>query len=121
MNSHSNIMNNKLNEANTPKARRHPRGFFKMDESWSKDKTTAYYQGARQKVLWPLLKSIVIAAIWHGLYSSTGYPKWLVTVICLIIVGTYQHVVAAVMGLKYMGPTDQACFVSNQNKYMNRS
>ena len=37
---------------------------------------------------------------------SAGIGKFLTVVLCLLFIGTYQRVVAAVMGWEYMSPMD---------------
>ena len=42
---------------------------FKMDESWSNDKTVCYYQGLRMKFVYPMIKAVILsvaATLLHG-------------------------------------------------------
>lgn len=45
------------------------RGKFKMDESWSKDKTTTYFEGPKMKIGWPLAKTWVLFVLYYVLRS----------------------------------------------------
>ena len=49
----------------------YPRGHFKQTNPWSKDKTTAYYQGTQEKVIFPILKSMIAISIGYGLKALT--------------------------------------------------
>jgi hypothetical protein len=71
-----------------------PLGSFRIpyDDKWSQDKTTKYFQGFENRVLWPTLKSLLLIGLVTALRLAEWEWKW-VTLICLALVGSYQHLV----------------------------
>ena len=82
-----------------------PRGYFTIDEPWAKDKTTKYFKGAKDKVIYPLIKLVIIILLWISLYNK-DIPSWQIGVCTLVILLTYQHFVALAFGLRVMPTMD---------------
>lgn len=97
-----------------------PHGKFKLDldDRWSKDKTTKYFQGYHNKVVWPTVKSLIfLFSIF--ILKINGF-SWLTTLLIVMAgVGTYQHAVCLLFGLSYMPAMDQATFISSSKTHVN--
>ena len=66
------------------------RGKFAIDESWSKDKTVCYYQGAKMKVYWPLAKTVGLIVLYNFLRSETIGASLPVTLSILLLLIVYS-------------------------------
>ena len=40
-----------------------PHGTYMMDQSWSKDKDSKYYKGWQIKVMWPIIKALLLILV----------------------------------------------------------
>lgn len=95
-----------------------PRGYFEIKDPWSTDKTIKYFQGAVNKVIWPLIKLKVVFGFWYVLWLNR-LDLFLVIVSTFVLLLTYQHVIAFIFGLKVMPTMDQACFISSSKAHVN--
>lgn len=93
------------------------RGMYKMDESWSNDKTKCYYEGARMRVVLPLIKACALALFGFALSYMVHYM--IAIGICLAVVVGYQEVVAMALGLQTVPVMDYTCFLGSDKSIVN--
>ena len=61
-----------------------PRGFYKEDLSWSKDKDADYFSGNFNRFVWPVLKAAVLGGLFT-IFSSFGQVfAWVTTMLVLM-------------------------------------
>lgn len=87
-----------------------PRGFYEVKNTWSQDTETKYFKGFMNKVGWTLIKLAVLGVFWltFYIYDTSIFVVVLATLALVLI---YQHVIAAVFGLKVMPAMDVGCYV----------
>lgn len=114
-------MSAKVDSLNSTMAQRpenRPRGFYTVPRPWTKDTTKKYFKGAKNKVIFPLIKLALVFLIWALMYNA-GFSKTIIFATTLALILSYQHVVAAVCGIKVMPAMDQACFISTSKSHIN--
>ena len=85
-----------------------PRGYYTIKYPWSKDTTTGYFAGFGMKIGWPLVKTILISLIYYAIRNHIGLSTVYTILICLVITGFYQNVVAMIVpNTIRMPPLDQ--------------
>mmetsp|Transcript_37881 Transcript_37881/g.57958 ORF Transcript_37881/g.57958 Transcript_37881/m.57958 type:complete len:182 (-) Transcript_37881:1124-1669(-) len=103
-----------------------PRGFYtdKEYKKWSKDTTTEYFQGAANRLYWPLAKSAVGLILFLAVYAASGC-WWLALGILMTATLSYQRIVAMMVPNTIAMPAmDQMTFLSNPQAnvhYMNNT
>ena len=90
---------------------------YKMDESWSKDKTRCYYEGTRMRFAMPMVKGCVV--VLFGLALSQVLHYSIAILICILVQAFYQDVVAAVLGLHSLPVMDYTCFIGSEKAVVN--
>jgi len=72
-----------------------PGKYYKVP-TWSNDKSTQYYQGAKLRYVYPAAK--IISVLLFGLLLAQLISAKISLIICLTIVLTYQQIIARCMG-----------------------
>lgn len=93
------------------------RGMYKMDESWSNDKTKCYFEGVRMRVVLPLIKACLLIILGFALSHMVHYA--IAILICLAVVVSYQEVVARIYGLTTVPVMDYTCFIGGDKSIVN--
>jgi len=97
---------------------RRPKGFYLIDKSWSRDKSFAYYQGFKLKVMWPVVKSVLIVSLYFLLANwLEPLASGLVSFLSIVL---YPRIIALVVPNTVAVPAmDQQCFLSNTKSHCN--
>jgi len=73
-----------------------PRGYYKAEEKWAKDKSSEYYAGFQNRVGWPLVKAAALLIIGGSVTALTASWQWALLA-CVFVTLAYQRVVALVL------------------------
>ena len=66
------------------------RGFYKVAENWkSDDDGEDYFPGFMNKTGWPLIKTVLLIAIFFALRSLMELGIWSSIFICLLVIALY--------------------------------
>ena len=90
---------------------------FLHETPWTNDKSTQYYQGAKYYLYYPAAKLLLLLITFLGLCTQIAEGKSFL--VCLVILLTYQRVIALTMGFVTIPIMDQACFVSPSKSIIN--
>ena len=90
---------------------------YKMDESWSNDKTKCYFEGTRMRVVLPLVKACLLMIFGFALSYMVHYT--IAIALCLAVVVGYQEVVARIYGLTAVPVLDYTCFIGDEKSIVN--
>lgn len=66
-----------------------PRGYYKEDALWSRDREEAYYDGFEIEFFWPLMKSTLILIVFLVLFKIIKMNFILSLFFCILIIAFY--------------------------------
>ena len=95
-----------------PPGRVYKKGMFKFQTPWSKDTSTAYFEGAHMRVYWPIAK-LILLCLEYFLVVSIGLQPVLGALCCLLTLLFYQDVVAYFKGYTRMKSLDVQCLLGS--------
>ena len=99
-----------------------PRGFYtdKTSTKWSKDTSPIHFEGFHNKVVWPLIKLIIMITIYFAATNIFGLYWAYSIILCMFVLLTYQHLVALVHpNTIVMSAMDHQTFITNDNSIVN--
>ena len=89
------------------------RGMYCTHPAWSKDTSNAYYQGVEMKVYWPLFRCLVLILFFLLMKFAFALSTALSLLWCLILMISYQKVIAKIMGFHVVPSMDAATLLSS--------
>lgn len=96
-----------------------PRGFYKMVDPWTKDKTKDYFEGPMNEFVWPVAKAWGLLLLAQLIQFVVG-RYWLTLLTCMLATYFYPQIVAyMVEGAIPMPPMDNQCFCSAPGVFVN--
>ena len=108
-----------MSENITKKKRPYVRGMYCTHPAWSKDTTNAYYQGVEMKFYWPLFRWIVLILFFLLMKFGVGLSLGFSFLCCLILIISYQKVIALIMGFHVVPSMDAATLLSSAKCHVN--
>ena len=108
-----------MSENITKKKKPYVRGMYCTHPEWSKDTTNAYYQGVEMKLYWPLFRWIVLIVYFLTLKFGLELTNGITVLWCLILMISYQKVIAKIMGFHVVPSMDAATLLSSAKCHVN--